>query len=61
MFGFLPTNVENSFSNLVIYTAFPVEIKFHPTKGGAMKSTWADVAHYLAQWIKYIFIFGIYI
>lgn len=60
MFGFLPPNVEDTFSNLVIYTAFPIEIKFHPKGGGAMKSTWANVGYYLVHWIQYIVIFGIY-
>jgi hypothetical protein len=60
MFGFLPSHVEDTFSNLVIYTAFPIEIKFHPKGGGAMKSTWANVGYYLVHWIQYIVIFGIY-
>lgn len=60
MFGFLPPNVEDTFSNLVIYTAFPIEIKFHSKGRGAMKSTWADVGYYLVHWLKYIAILGMY-
>jgi len=60
MFGFLPPNVEDTLTNLVIYTAFPIEIKFHTNRRGAMKSTWNDVGYYLIHWMKYIVIFGIY-
>ena len=57
MFGFLPPNVEDSLTNLIIYNAFPVEVKFNAN--GAIKSTWTTVSHNGANLVKYVFILGI--
>eukprot|EP00579_Thalassiosira_antarctica_P000802 CAMPEP_0201868078 /NCGR_PEP_ID=MMETSP0902-20130614/2110_1 /ASSEMBLY_ACC=CAM_ASM_000551 /TAXON_ID=420261 /ORGANISM="Thalassiosira antarctica, Strain CCMP982" /LENGTH=444 /DNA_ID=CAMNT_0048393375 /DNA_START=123 /DNA_END=1457 /DNA_ORIENTATION=+ len=58
MFGFLPPNVDDSLTNLIIYNAFPVEVKFNAN--GAIKSTWTTVSHNGANCVKYILILGIY-
>eukprot|EP00571_Detonula_confervacea_P011967 CAMPEP_0172306306 /NCGR_PEP_ID=MMETSP1058-20130122/7405_1 /TAXON_ID=83371 /ORGANISM="Detonula confervacea, Strain CCMP 353" /LENGTH=441 /DNA_ID=CAMNT_0013018147 /DNA_START=36 /DNA_END=1361 /DNA_ORIENTATION=+ len=58
MFGFLPSNVDDSLTQLITYTAFPVEVKFDSK--GTVKSTWIDVKYYLINWIKYIVILGMY-
>ena len=58
MFGFLPPNVDDSLTSLIIYNAFPVEVKFNAN--GAIKSTWTSVSHNGANFVKYIFILGIY-
>ena len=58
MFGFLPSGVDESLTNLIAYTAFPVEIKL--SSGHVMKSTWSQCSRHLINWIKYIFILGLY-
>ena len=58
MFGFLPPHVDKSLTNMLIYTAFPVEIKFDSK--GVLKSDWQRVKYNLIQWVKYIFILGLY-
>lgn len=57
MFGFLPSGVDSSLTNLIIYNAFPVEIKF---ESGPIKSTWANVRYYFVNWVKSIFVLGLY-
>ena len=57
MFGFLPTGVDESLTNLIIYNAFPVEVKFN---NGVVKSTWGNTSQFLVHWVKYIFILGMY-
>lgn len=59
MFGFLPSNVDDSLKKLIVYNALPVEIKFD-SNGTALGSKWYDVKYYLASWVKYIVILGIY-
>lgn len=58
VFGFLPPHVDNSLTNMLIYTASPVEIKFDSK--GVMKSDWQRVRYNLVHWVKYIFILGLY-
>lgn len=58
VFGFLPSNVEDSLSNLIMYNAFPVEAKFDSQ--GPIKSTWINVKSHFINWVKYIFILGSY-
>jgi hypothetical protein len=58
MFGFLPTGVDSSLSNLMIYNAVPVEVRFD--KNAPVKSTWGDVSYNFVNWVKYIFILGLY-
>lgn len=57
MFGFLPSSVDDSWTNLFIYMAFPIEIKF---RNGPVKSTWRNVAYNFVNWVKYIIILGLY-
>jgi len=45
VFGFLPTHVDDSLWNVIVYNAFPVECKFD--KVGAIPSTWANVGYYV--------------
>mmetsp|Transcript_365 Transcript_365/g.779 ORF Transcript_365/g.779 Transcript_365/m.779 type:complete len:436 (-) Transcript_365:2568-3875(-) len=45
VFGFLPTHVDDSLWNVIVYNAFPVECKFD--KLGAIPSTWANVGYYV--------------
>jgi len=45
VFGFLPTHVDESLWNVIVYNAFPVECKFD--KVGAIPSTWANVGYYV--------------
>lgn len=58
MFGFLPSGVDDSLTNLIIYNAFPIEIKFSSNR--AMQATWANVKYYLVNFIKYVVILGMY-
>lgn len=58
MFGFLPAGVDNSLINLITYMSQPVEIKYDSK--GPVKSTWDQVKYNLVNWIKYIFILGLY-
>ena len=58
MFGFLPKHVDDSLMNLIVYNAFPVEVKFD--SNGAMKSNWPLVKDYFSNWLKYICILGMY-
>ena len=58
MFGFLPSNVDDSLKNLVLYNAFPVEVKFNAH--GAIKSTWSNILYHFVNSVKYFFILGIY-
>jgi len=55
MFGFLPSSVEDSLRNLIIYNALPVEVKFN---NGVIRTAWSDVFYYFVHWIKYILILG---
>ena len=57
MFGFLPAGVDDSLTNLIIYNASPVEVKFN---NGVIKSTWDNISNYFINWIKGIFILGMY-
>lgn len=57
MFGFLPSSVDDSLKNLIVYMAFPVEVKFND---GVVKATWAHVSSYLINFVKYLFILGLY-
>jgi hypothetical protein len=43
---------------MLIYTSFPVEIKFDSK--GVLKSDWQRVMYNLIHWVKYIFILGLY-
>ena len=58
MFGFLPPHVDDSLTNMLIYTAFPVEIKFDSK--GATKSDWQRVKYNFFYWVKYMLILGLY-
>jgi len=58
MFGFLPPNVENSLTNLIIYNAFPVEVKFN--SNGALRSSWKTIQYNFVNFMKYLCILGMY-
>ncbi|KAL3810513.1 hypothetical protein ACHAXA_005655 [Cyclostephanos tholiformis] len=58
MFGFLPQYVDNSLKNLLVYTALPVEVKFDAK--GAKKSDFQMVKYNFFNWVKYLFILGLY-
>ena len=58
MFGFLPEGVDNSLTNLLIYMAFPMEVKFD--KDGPIKSNWGRTKYLFLNWVMYIFILGMY-
>ena len=56
MFGYLPSTSGDSLKNLLVYMAFPAEIKFDSK--GAIQSSWSDMKQNLTSFIKYIFILG---
>lgn len=57
-FGFLPTHVEDSLWNVVVYNAFPVECKFD--KDGPTKSTWGNVGYYVRNFVMSMGVLGLY-
>lgn len=58
MFGFLPQYVDDSLQNLLVYTALPVEVIFDSK--GAKKSDFHMVKYNFINWVKYMFILGLY-
>lgn len=58
MFGFLPAGVDDSLTNLITYSLFPVEVKFNNNK--VLKSTWSNVSYYFVKSVKWTFILGFY-
>jgi len=58
VFGFLPKHVDESLWNVIVYNAFPVECKFD--QHGAIKSTWANVAHYVRNFGVWMCVLGMY-
>lgn len=58
MFGFLPQYVDDSLQNLLVYIALPVEVKFDSK--GAKKSDFHMVKYNFINWVKYMFILGLY-
>ena len=58
IFGFLPTHVDDSLWNVIVYNAFPVECKFD--KQGAIKSTWANVGYYIRNFVVTLCVLGMY-
>lgn len=56
MFGYLPSTSGDSLKNLLVYMAFPAEIKFDSK--GAIQSSWSDMKQNLTSFITYIFILG---
>ena len=58
MFGFLPQHVDDSLQNLLVYTALPVEVKFDSK--GAKRSDCHMVKYNFINWVKYLFILGLY-
>lgn len=58
MFDFLPTHVDDSLWNFIVYNAFPSECKFD--KDGPVKSKWSDVRYYLRKFGVSMLFLGIY-
>ena len=58
IFGFLPTHVEESLWNVIVYNAFPVECKFDTN--GPTKSTWGDVTYYIRNFAISLVGLGLY-
>lgn len=59
MFGYLPLHVDDSLTNLLIYTALPVEVKFDSK--GATKPDMQMIKYNFVNWVKYVFILGLYL
>ena len=59
MFGYLPLHVDDSLTNLLIYTALPVEVMFDSK--GAKKSDMQMIKYNFFNWVKYVFILGLYL
>jgi len=57
VFGFLPEHADSSLSNLIIYNAFPVEVKFEKS-GRPLNSSWIDVFHSKMKWMFHACILG---
>jgi hypothetical protein len=58
LFGFLPTHVEDSLWNVVVYNAFPIECKFD--KYGPTKSTRENVCYYVRNLVISMGVLGLY-
>ena len=57
VFGFLPEHADSSLSNLIIYNAFPIEVKFAKS-GRPLNSSWEDVLHNKMKWMLHACILG---
>ena len=57
VFGFLPEHADSSLSNLIIYNAFPVEVKFAKS-GRPLNSSWTDVFHHKINWMIHVLVLG---
>lgn len=58
MFGFIPPHVDDSLQSYLVYSAFPIEVKFD--KNGPIKSKWGHIGKYGFNLMKYIVILGMY-